>query len=109
LDKHIKAAPSPQNKSELKSCLGSVTYYAKFIKNAALVLKPLYNLLKGNSQGDWTREIENAFQNIKKMLSSTPILDHYNPKMPFKLSVDASAFADGAVLTQVYADKIEKP
>ncbi|CAI6368830.1 unnamed protein product [Macrosiphum euphorbiae] len=42
------------------------------------------------------------------MLSSTPILDHYNPEKPVKLSVDASAFAIGAVLTHVYSDKVEK-
>lgn len=42
------------------------------------------------------------------MVSSTPILDHYDPEKPVKLCVDASAFAVGAVLTHVYADKVDK-
>ncbi|CAI6367254.1 unnamed protein product [Macrosiphum euphorbiae] len=112
LSKHvnaIKGAPAPQNRSELKSFLGLVTYYAKFIKNAAQVLTPLYNLLRENVKWSWSRDASQAFNDIKRILSSKPVLDHYNPNIPIKLSVDASSFAIGAVLSQIYDNKAERP
>lgn len=111
LDKHISAikiAPAPRNKSELKSFLGLITCYAKIFKNAAHVLKPLYNLLKEENRWNWSKEAEESFKNIKNILSSKPVLDHYNPLIPIKLTVDSSSFAIGAVLSLVYEDA-EKP
>jgi len=103
LSKHvnaIKAAPAPQNRSELKSFLELITYYVKFIKNAAQVLAPLYRLLRDNVKWSWSQDASQAFNNVKKILSSKPELDLYNPNIPIKLSVDTSSFAIGAVLSQ---------
>ncbi|XP_050432724.1 uncharacterized protein K02A2.6-like [Adelges cooleyi] len=111
LDKHttaIKEAAAPQNRSELKSFLGLVTYYTKFVKNAARILKPLYDLLKAGAKWSWSKEAGDAFDNIKSILSSKPVLDHYDPSVPIKLMVDASSIAVGAVISQVYGNA-EKP
>jgi len=89
--------PAPQNRSELKSFLGLITYYAKFIENAAQVLTLLYSLLRDNIKWSWSRDASEAFDNVKQILSSKPVLDHYNPDIPIKLSVDTSSFAIGAV------------
>lgn len=111
LDKHtiaIKEAAAPQDRSELKSFLGLVTYYTKFVENAARILKPLYDLLKMGAKWSWSKEADEAFNSIKSILSSKPVLDHYDPSVPIKLMVDASSFAIGAVISQVYGNA-EKP
>lgn len=88
LSKHvnaIKAAPAPQNRSELKSFLELITYYSIFIKNAAQILMPLYSLLKDNINWSWFRDAREEFNNIKQILSSKPVIDYYNPNIPIKL------------------------
>jgi len=111
LDKHtaaIREAAAPQDRHELKSFLGLVTYYTKFVKNAVQILKPLYDLLKEGAKWAWSKEAGNAFDSIKSILSSKPVLDHYDPSVPIKLMVDASSYAIGAVISQVYGNA-EKP
>lgn len=102
LEKHIiaiKEAAASKDKSELKSFLGLVTYYTKFVKNVAQILKRLYHLLKVGAKWLWSKEAGDAFDNIKSMLSSKPVLDHYDPSVPIKLMVDALSFAIGAVIS----------
>ena len=48
----IKDAPEPQNVTELKSFLGLLNYYAKFLPNLSILLSPLYKLLQKDSK--WT-------------------------------------------------------
>lgn len=112
LTKHtdaIKKANVPENKTLLKSFLGMVTYYIKFIPNAADILKPLYMLLRDGSKWHWTPKCDQAFNKIKHILTSKPVLAHYDAKLPIKLVVDSSSYALGAVLSHVYPDRTERP
>ncbi|CAK1587023.1 unnamed protein product [Parnassius mnemosyne] len=72
-------------------------------------MKPLYNLLQKNVKWQWNDECEVAFCRMKKVLSSAPVLAHYDPTLPLVLSVDSSAYGLGAVLAQRYADGSERP
>ncbi|KAL4142448.1 hypothetical protein QTP88_004903 [Uroleucon formosanum] len=74
----------------------------------ARILKSLYDLLKMGAKWSWSKEADEAFNNIKSILSSKPVLDHYEPSVPIKLMVGASSFAIGAVISQVYGNA-EKP
>ncbi|XP_044756893.1 uncharacterized protein K02A2.6-like [Coccinella septempunctata] len=60
----IKKAPRPINVTSLKSFLGTVNYYAKFVKNIATVLYPLYRLLKKDVKWNWDDNCEAAFVKI---------------------------------------------
>ena len=62
----IMDVPEPSSLSELKSFLGLVNYYAKFLPNSATTLAPLYKLLKHSWQ--WNTEQQVSFKNIKTML-----------------------------------------
>lgn len=104
----IVTAPIPTDVTQLKSFLGLVNFYAKFIKNASEILKPLYNLLKKNVNWVWCKKCDNAFMDIKKMLSQKPVLAHYDPSLPLILSVDSSAYGVGAVLCHRYPDGTER-
>ena len=105
----VKAAPTPRNVSELKSYLGLLTYYGKFLPNLSTRLQPLYQLLTKDSQWKWSKAQEKAFQESKDLLQSSQLLVHFNPQLPIILACDASAFGIRAVLAHLMPDGSEKP
>ena len=107
--KAIRDAPAPQNVSQLKSFLGSLTYYCKFLPNLSNSLAPLYRLLRKNSRWNWEVEQQQAFQKANNSLSSDNLLVHYNPSKELILACDASPYGIGAVLSHKLDDGIEKP
>ncbi|XP_054707489.1 uncharacterized protein K02A2.6-like [Uloborus diversus] len=105
----ILKAPVPENVSELKSFLGLVNYYGKFIPNLSTCVAPLNKLLKKGTTFCWTTECQNTFLKLKKEISSERVLCHYNPKLPIVLQTDASPVGIGAVLSHITEDGSEKP
>ena len=75
----VQAALTPNNVSELKSYLGLLSYYGKFLPNLSATLAPLYNLLKSTVKWKWTHQENSAFCESKKPLSSTEVLAHFDP------------------------------
>ena len=102
-------APEPKNTTELRSFLGLVNYYGKFIKNLSSIAHPLNRLLCKNTKWKWSQECQEVFQELKAKLSSSEVLVHYDEKLPLKLDCDASAYGIGAVLSHVYPDGSERP
>lgn len=100
---------SPQDKTELKSFLGMVNYYGKFIPNLSSKLNILYNLLRKNVLWKWNNKCEDIFQFTKKELTSSKVLVHYNSKLPLALHCDASSVGVGAVLSHIYPNGECKP
>lgn len=96
----IAALKTPSNIPELQRFLGSVTYLGKFIENLSQLTEPLRKLLKKDVIWHWTFDQENAFQKLKQVLASTPVLRFYDVNKSVTLSVDASSKALGAVLLQ---------
>ena len=93
----LKLTP-PTDVSSLKSFLGSVLFYAKFLPpDLATITEPLYRLTK-KVQWTWSRKQETAFKKLKDLLTSENVLVHYNSKLPIGISCDASNVGIGAVL-----------
>ena len=86
--KAVSNLPSPSKVSELKTFLGLVNYYAKFLPDLATRLAPLYKLLKHDESWIWSTEQETAFQDVKKSLLSPQILAHFNDTMLLLLELD---------------------
>ena len=107
--KAILDAPSPRNLSELRSFLGLLNYYSRFLPNIAATLHPLHNLLRAGQQWRWSQSCEAAFQAAKKALVEAPILAHYDPDLPISLAGDASAYGVGAVISHTMPDGTERP
>ena len=105
----ILKAPEPKNTTELRSFLGLVNYYGKFIKNLSTLTHSLNHLLRKGATWKWSAKCRKAFQKLKKKLASTEVLVHYNPQLPIKLDCDASAYGIGAVISHVFPDKTERP
>ena len=64
----IVNAPQPTNIQELRSFLGLINYYGKFIRNLSSILHPLNCLLQANQKWEWTKECEHTFKQAKHQL-----------------------------------------
>ncbi|KAG8173795.1 hypothetical protein JTE90_015579 [Oedothorax gibbosus] len=95
----IRNAPTPTNVGELRSFLGLVTFYSKFLPNMSTKLAPLYNLLQKSVPWHWSQAETEAFQNIKDTICDTGLLVHYDPSKELVLACDASPYGVGAVLS----------
>lgn len=105
----IQQAPTPLNVTQLKSYLGLLSYYGKFLPNLSTLLAPLYKLLGKDVRWEWSSEQEQAFQASKELLTSSKLLVHFNPQLPLLLACDASAYGIGAVLAHKMPDGSEQP
>ena len=105
----IRDAPEPTNLQELRSFLGLVNYYAKFMSNLASLLHPLHELLRADQPWRWSDDCRRAFQRAKENLSQAPVLIHYDPSLPLVLAADASASGVGAVISHQLPDGSERP
>ena len=106
----IMDAPQPSNVSELKSYLGLLNYYNRFLENLSTLLHPLHELLRADHSWKWTAECEEAFCNSKTLLlTNKNLLVHYDTKKPLRLACDASAYGLGAVISHVMPNGEERP
>ena len=105
----IQQAPCPKDVQELRSFLGLVHYYGKFMPNLSTLLQHLNNLLKRKIKWKRSDECKKGFQEIKKLLASAPVLAHYNPELPIQLAGDASAYGIGAMISHQFPDGTERP
>jgi hypothetical protein len=113
----IKEYPRPTTEKSLRQFLGLASYFRRFIKGFAQIAGPLSNLLcTGTRQRQrrtksisivdkWTSECEEAFENLKVKLTSTPLLGFPDFQQTFYLEIDASLQGFGAILSQVHNKK----
>ena len=97
----IRDAPRPKDVTALKSFLGLIMFYSRFLQNHATVLAPLNNLLRKDVKWKWTQAEEKAFQKAKKLLLNSRTLVPYDDSLPLYLACDASSYGAGAVLSHV--------
>lgn len=97
----VKSWPSPKSLKDVRSFLGTCSYYRKFIRNFAVIAKPMHKLTEKNCPFKWTDECETAFQQLKNSLLTAPILGFPDMAKPFILDTDASGYGIGAVLSQI--------
>ena len=105
----VRLAPPPKNQHELRSFLGLLHYYGKFIPNLATLIYPLNSLLKTSTPWNWSEECERAVNEAKDRLTSASVLAHYDPQLPLCLAGDASAYGIGAVISHVFPNGSERP
>ena len=105
----IEQAPAPKNVTELRSYLGLLNYYHKFLRDLSTELAPLYELLKKGARWQWKDKQQKAFNESKRLLKTSQVLTHYSPELPLVLECDASPVGVGAVLSHRMPDKTERP
>ncbi|CAM8920094.1 unnamed protein product [Rhodiola kirilowii] len=101
----IEKLPPPKDVRGIRSFLGHVGFYRRFIKDFSKIARPLTNLLCIDTKFQFDEECLMAFEKLKKALVLAPIIQPPNWDLPFELMCDASDYAIGALLGQ-RVDKI---
>ena len=106
----IAQCPPPDTYTKVKSFVGLVGYYRRFIKGFANIAAPLYDLTSGENKDkksehlDLPQEAREAFDRLKAACLQAPILAFPDLDKPFLLETDASGKGLGAVLSQKQSD-----
>ena len=95
--------------SELRSYLGMLRYYARFLPNISSELSPLHDLLKDKTPWLWTDKCQAAFLRTKPLLTSARVLTHCDVNLPIRLECDASSVGLGAVISHEMPDGTHRP
>lgn len=87
-----------------KRFVAFMNYYRRFIPNFAEIAQPLSNLTRKRIEFDWDEKCNNAFNSLKNSILNPQILKYPDFEKKFTLTVDASQYACGGVLTQKHND-----
>ncbi|UYV60622.1 K02A2.6-like [Cordylochernes scorpioides] len=104
----LERCKKPFDKTSLKSFLGMLSFYSKYIPNMSTLAGPLYQLLKKDNRWKWSSQCEKAFLNLKLTLLNSQALIHYSMKLPLTLTCDASAYGISGILCHIVEGE-EKP
>lgn len=106
-DRHVSAVrdlPIPHNAKSLQRFLGLLSYFRKFIKGFSSIASPLYDLLKKDAVYAFGPKHLEAFEKLKSILVSRPVLCIYSPTAETQLHTDASSHGFGGILMQKQSD-----
>jgi hypothetical protein len=90
----------PTTVLEIQSFLGLAGYYRRFVKDFSKIAKPMMKLLEMNKTFEWTKECQASFEELKKRLTSSPVLVLPDLTKKFDIYCDASRQGLGCVLMQ---------
>jgi transposase InsO family protein len=93
---------SPTTVKGVQSFLGFCNFYRRFIQGYSRIARVLHHLTRKEVPFIWTPKCEEAFNRLKKALSSAEVLRHYDPDLPTKVETDASLGVISGVLLQLH-------
>ena len=99
--KGISDWPVPTTVKQVRAFLGFGNFYRRFIRKFSELALQLNNLLKKDTQFDWTPACQESFDTLKKRFTKEPVLMMPDHSQTFQIESDASKYASGAVLTQM--------
>jgi hypothetical protein len=107
--KTMLALLAPSNVKEIRGFLGCVGYYRRFIKGYAKRAIPLTELLKKDTEFEWTGNRQKAFEDLKIQLVTAPILSSPDWTKDFHITINASGWCLGSILWQYDTERRESP
>jgi hypothetical protein len=96
----VEQLPSPMDLNSMKSFLGRVRFYKRFIKDFSKITMPLTHFLQRDVAFDFDEKCLVAFRTFKSALVSAPIIQPLDWSQPFEIMCDASEYAVGAIIGQ---------
>lgn len=105
----VNRMPSPGNLKQVRRFMGMVNFYRKHIPKLAFIASPITDLLRKDVPFQWNAECQKAFIELKRILTTYPVLVKADQTKPFQLHTDASKSHVGASLMQVEDDHSLKP
>ena len=97
---------TPESVPEIRSFLGLAGYYRRFVPEFSKLARPMTELLKKGVRFNWDDKCEQAFQTLRKLLTSAPILAQPDITRPFNVYCDASGTGLGFVFIPVCRRRI---
>ena len=92
--------PTPTNASEVHSLLGMSNHCSQFIPDYATITAPLRELTKKNTQFQWSKACQEAYDKLKVVLTSSPVVSYFDANKESIVLVDASPVGLSAILAQ---------
>jgi len=96
----VREWPTPKNKTDVQAFLGFVNFYWRFIQDFSAKAQPLFDLTRSEQVWMWSRKEQAAFEDLKTVVTTALIVSPQLESDPFRIEVDSSDFATGAVLSQ---------
>ncbi len=96
----IENVRTSETKTQVRSFLGKINYYAKFMPLLSKVAWPLAKLTGSNAIFRWTEQEQSAFEALKQLVIQEVVLAFPDVNKPYFITTDASDYAIGAVLAQ---------
>ena len=100
--------PEPKNVKDVRKFLGLANYYRRFIKDFAQVARPINMLTRKDVKWQWGVEQQKAFNKLKKVFTTKPILAAPDLDKEFRVEANASNYATG-VLSMKCSDEMWRP
>jgi transposase InsO family protein len=101
---------APKSFRDVQVLLGFCNFYRRFIKGYSRLAKPLTSLMKGSKNGkkagdlrkEWGKAQQKAFIDLLSAFEEAPLLRHFDPDKPIRMETDASKWAMGGILSQLF-------
>ena len=101
--------PVPTNIKSLRSFLGLASYYRRFVPGFSRVAGPLHAMTRKDALYCWGSDCQSSFEELKRRLTTSPVLVFPDFSRCFILETDASIAGLGAVLAQEQPDSTKRP
>lgn len=96
----IKKMPKPSDVKSLQRFIGFVTYLSRFLPDLSDLLEPLRQLTKSDTMWSWNHAHDSVFEDVKRLVTTSPVLAFYNPEEDLAIQCDSSCTGVGAALLQ---------
>jgi len=101
--------PVPKMVRDIRKFLGLANYYRRFVKDFAKLARPLNNLTRKDERWKWEEQQQKAFEQLKMVFTSRPLLVAPDLDKEFRVEADTSNFAMGGVLSIKCEDSKWRP
>ena len=98
--KAITDWPTPKKLIQVQEFIGFLNFYRRFIEGFSKIARPLHDLTKKDAAFTWTNECQTAFEELKRRVTSAPILTMARDEGLMRIEADACQTATGGVLSQ---------
>ena len=101
--------PQPKTVKDVRKFLGLANYYRRFIKDFARIARPMNVLTRKDEKWRWEEPQQKAFNELKQVFTTRPVLAALDLDKEFRVKADASNYATGGVLSMKCSDDKWRP